>query len=174
MSRTLQITFAVMLISSFRILSCGAQIESENRVLANQSGLSEKDIQSIRTELKIFPDPPLARRRIASVDANSLKSHGHVLVVEIQIKGCLVVHVMKRNAEEFVEVWSLDKLPENGPFATGSAGICSKASRMPQAHGTQDGKIVIEVPVLTDPFQRKIPNEIYSFDWDGQTYRQEE
>jgi hypothetical protein len=173
---------ATLLLTSACAPPCKAQMSPEDRALAAQSGLAESDIQAIRRAVGVpvletpqaaAPRPPMGVRRIVSIDATSLKPNdGHVLVV-VQTAGCVAIHVMKRDAKGFAEVWSLGKMPSGGFTATGSDGICSLASAAPSAHGTADGRIVIEVPVRTDPFQRTTPSQFYSFAWDGKTYRQQ-
>lgn len=78
---------------------------------------------------------------------------------------------MRREAAGFIEVWSLDKKPVRYVPVVATQGICPQAPRLPTAYGTSDGRIVIEIPVMVDPLERTIPNEIYSFAWDGKTYR---
>ena len=149
-----------------------AEAGYEDRLLAGQSGLPELEIRAIRSSLDIPADSRPMQRRIVAVDATSLKPYGHILVVESENNGCLALHVLERNQAGLAEVWSLDKLPVHFPKAGGTEGICRKAPRGPSAHGTQDGRIVVEVPVQTDPFQRTFSSETYTFVWDGHTYRQ--
>jgi len=124
---------ATLLLASACAPSCRAQVSAEDRALAAHSGLAESDIQAIRSAVGVpipetppAPRPSSAARRIVSIDATSLKPNGHVLVVE-QRAGCVAIHVMKRDATGFAEVWSLDKMPSGGFAATGNDGICSMA-----------------------------------------------
>ncbi len=149
-------------------------------VWASKSGLSIDDIRSLRAAIGI-PDTPPGRAlrpgervqavasRISAIDANSLKSNNHILVVESQ--PCLVVHVFERGSSGLKEIWSLDRVPSpNSLFNPKSQRICPQAPIPPSVHGTTDGRIVIEIPVLVDPFQRSIPPYVYSFTWDGNAY----
>jgi hypothetical protein len=155
-----------------------AQVNSADRVKAQydayrkwaeKTGLSVSDVQAIRIAAGV-PDDSIGLR-IANIDAISLKQRNHILVVE---GPCVKLHVIERGASGFTEVWSLRELPRPAwkaetPGRPGR-GICPQAPRPPSAHATVDGRIVLEVPILLDAFQRTLPADIYSFAWDGAKY----
>ena len=103
---------------------------------------------------------------ILSIDAKSLANRRQILLTEAGNGRCLRLHVMARKAEGFEEVWSLDELPDHP-----GRGICAQAPRSPSAYATPDGRIVLEVPVRFDAFERSVPVNSYSFTWDGSTYK---
>jgi len=110
---------------------------------------------------------------IANLDAVSLK-HNHILVVERQ-GSCIRLHVVERIEKEFKEVWSLTGLKDRGWKMDEISdhpgpGICSQAPREPSGRATPDGRIVVEVPMLSDAFQRSTTAETYTFTWDGTRY----
>ena len=70
------------------------------------------------------------------------------------------VHVFARSRTGWKEVWAL------------ADGICSKAPVSPRVQ-VIGGKIVIEVPVMADPFIRTIPVNTYTYAWKRSTYQLE-
>jgi hypothetical protein len=136
-----------------------------------QTALTQTETHALLKTLAIPDDTPLARQRIVSIDANSLKPNGHILVVEFRA-GCLVIHVMKQTDAGFAEIWTIDKVTRAGLVTDEQEAICSRGAPSPRVHGTQDGRIVVEVPVPIDPGQRTFPSRTYSFAWNGQAYLQ--
>jgi hypothetical protein len=146
--------------------------DDQDSSLAEKSGLFVTEIRAIRMALGIS-DP--AVHRFLSIDPDSLKDNGHILVVET-VRGCLQIHVVER--ANFQEVWSLTDVP-NRTYALdhdtrSKGGICPQAPIPPKASGTKDGRIVLEVPVLFDPGQRYIAPYKYTFRWDGKEYKRED
>ena len=128
--------------------------------LARKSGLSVRDIKVLRMNLGISESD--SHQRIVAVDADSLKSNGHILVVEVMFPGaCIQLHVVERL--KLTEVWTLSKVPTRSWLldeddSDAKKGICPQASMLPRAFGTSDHRIVLELPVRSDPFQRSIPS----------------
>lgn len=147
-----------------------AQHEVEDRKWAQTTGLPVKEVQAIRIAAGISDDS--RGSRIANIDAISLKQRNHILLVE---GPCVKVHVIERRADGFTEVWSLKQLPSPAwkpdvAASRSSCGIYPQAPRPPSAHAAADGRIVLEVTVLMDAFQRTLPVDTYSFAWDGAKY----
>jgi hypothetical protein len=147
-----------------------AQHEDEDRKWAQKTGLLVGEVRAIRIAAGISDDTKGSR--ISNIDAISLKRRNHILLVE---GPCVKLHVIERGGSGFTEVWSLSELPrpawKSGPAATRpSRGICTQAPRPPSAHATVDGRIVLEVPILLDPFERTLPVDTYFFTWDGSKY----
>jgi hypothetical protein len=146
------------------------QHDIDDRKWAQKSGLPVSEVQAIRSAAGITHDTPGSR--IMTIDAVSLKQRNHVLLVE---GPCVKLHVIERRSHGFAEVWSLSALPDP-PWKPGARasrpgrGICPQAPRPPNAHATADGRIVLEVPILLDAFQRTLPADTYSFAWDGSRY----
>lgn len=150
-----------------------AQRDREDRLWAQKSGLPASDVRTIR--LLVGVSDTMFGSRILNIDAESLKQRKHILVVAGG--ACVKVHVLQRGANGFVEVWSLDETPPRNLFWSTSEtaghpgrGICPQSPQPASAHATPDGRILLEVPILVDPFQRTLPVSTYSFRWDGSKY----
>jgi hypothetical protein len=137
-----------------------------------QTALTQPETQALLKTLGIPDDTPRAHQRIVSIDANSLKPNGHILVVELK-NACLVIHVMKQTDSAFAEIGTIDKITRAGFVTDEQEAICSRGAPGPRVHATEDGRIVVEVPVPIDPGQRTFPSRTYSFAWNGQAYLQE-
>jgi hypothetical protein len=146
-----------------------AQREADNRKWAQKTGLPVSEVQAIRIAAGVSGLTNFSR--IVNLDAVSLKQRNHILFVE---GPCIKLHVIERGANGFTEVWSLSELPRPawkiGATSGPGRGICPQAPRAPSAHATTDGQIVLEVPVLLDPFERTRPADTYTFTWDGHKY----
>ena len=147
-----------------------AQHDADDRKWAQKTGLPVSEVQAIRIAAGVSGLTNFSL--IVNLDAISLKERNHILMVE---GPCIKLHVIEREANGFTEVWSLSELPHPawkiGAAASGPGrGICAQAPRPPSAHATADGRIVLEVPLLFDPFERTLPVDTYSFTWDGHKY----
>jgi hypothetical protein len=147
-----------------------AQHEVVDRKWAQKTGLPVNEVQAVRIAAGISDDS--RGSSIANIDAISLKQRNHILLVE---GPCVRLHVIERHADSFTEAWSLTQLPSPAwkPDVAGSRssrGICPLAPRPPSAHATADGRIVLEVPILMDAFQRTLPVNTYIFAWGGSKY----
>lgn len=147
-----------------------AQGDADDQKWAQKTGLSVTDIQAIRIAAGVSGLTNFSR--IVNLDAISLKQRDQILFVE---GPCIKLHVIERGATGFTEVWSLSELPRpawkiSAPASGPGRGICPQAPRPPSAHATADGRIVLEVPLLLDPFERTLPVDTYSFTWDGHKY----
>jgi hypothetical protein len=145
-----------------------AQHDAEDRKWVEKIGLPASEIRAIRIAAGISDNA--TGSRISNIDANSLKRRNHILLVE---GPCVKLHVIERGAGGFTEVWSLTELPHPA-WKVGAAsrgrGICPRAPRPPSVHATADGQIILEVPILLDPFERTRPVDTYTFTWDGSKY----
>lgn len=145
------------------------QHDAEDRKWAQKTGLPLSEVRAIRIAAGISDDTQGSR--IANIDAISLKGRNHILLVEGL---CVKLHVIERRDNGFAEVWSLSALPSPAwkPEAGNhpGRGICPQAPRPPSVHATADGRIVLEVPIMRDAFQRTLPAETYTFAWDGAKY----
>jgi hypothetical protein len=147
-----------------------AQHDAEDRKWAQKTDLPVSEVRAIRIAAGISDDT--SGSRIANIDASSLKPRNHILLVE---GACVKLHVIERGAGGFTDVWSLSELPRpawkiGAAASRPASGICPQAPRPVTAHATADGRIVLEVPVLLDAFQRTIPVDTYAFTWDGAQY----
>ena len=147
--------------------------DRDDQQWARKSGLSVNDVREIRILAGIADATDGAV--IKHIDATSLKQRNHILFAEAGNGHCMRLHVFERTAGAFREVWSLSDMP--GPDwpigATASSsgrGICQQGPRSPSVHATSEGRIVLEVPILSDPFQRTVPAATFSFAWDGSKY----
>jgi len=147
-----------------------AQRDREDQHWAQTSGLSVSDIQALR-QIAGISDPAIGSR-ILVLDASTLKQRNHILFAEMGTGHCMRVHVIERNSTGFTEVWSLNEAPRPLwlPASRSGNGICSQAPKAPSAHATADGRIVVEVPILSDPFLRTLPVSTYWFTWNGAKY----
>jgi hypothetical protein len=136
-----------------------AQDLSQDTTWAQRTGLQPSDVAAMRKFAGI-PDRSFGQA-ILSLDAQSLKSRNQVLMTEAGGGHCMRVHVFARARAGWKEVWAL------------TDGICSKAPVSPRVNVTLDGKIVIEVPVMADPFIRTIPVDTYTYAWKRSTYQLE-
>ena len=140
---------------------------------AEKNEISAADVRAIRMLAGILDTT--ANAGIFNLDAISLRHRNHILLVEMSNGRCLRVHVVERRDGEFKLIWSLTDPPETrwtvpGPLPRPGRGICRKAARPPSAYATAAGRIVLELPVHSDAFQRSIPVETYTFAWDGSKY----
>jgi hypothetical protein len=146
-----------------------AQHDADDQKWAQKAGLPVSEVQAIRIAAGVYG--PTNFSRIVNLDASSLKQRNHILFVE---GPCIKLHVIERGANGFTEVWSLSELPRPawkiGATNRPARGICPQAPRLPSAHATADGRIVLEVPILLDPFERTRPVDTYFFTWDGAKY----
>jgi hypothetical protein len=147
-----------------------AQRDREDQHWAQTSGLSVSDIQTLRQFAGISELDHGSR--IIALDAASLKQRNHILFAEMGNGHCMRVHVFERATSGLKEVWSLNEVPRHSwsPPRRSGTGTCSQAAKGPAAHATPDGRIVVEVPTLSDPFVRNLPVSTYSFTWTGATY----
>jgi hypothetical protein len=153
--------------------SVKAQHDLEDQLWARKSGLSVGDVRAIRLIGGISDTTWGAG--ILNIDASSLKPRNHILFAEAGNGHCMRLHILERNASGFTEIWSLNEMPgpiwSHGKMANRpGAGICSQAPKAPHGHATPDGRIVLEVPILADPFLRTLPVSTYSFAWNGSKY----
>ena len=159
---------------TFALLAAAAYAQSprdrEDQHWAQTSGLSVTDIQALRQIAGI--SDPAAGSRILNLDATSLKSRNHILFAEMGNGHCMRVHVFERTSTGFTEVWSLAEIPRHSwsPPNRAGNGICSQSPKLPGARATPDGRIVVEVPTLSDPFVRTLPVNAYTFTWTGTRY----
>ena len=147
-----------------------AQRVSTDQFWAQRSGLPVSDVVAIR-KLAGVPEG-IPNVLIDELDARSLQRQKHVLLVETGGGHCMKVHVYARRDDGgWYEVWQLSERPGRDwlPPSQGN-GICPQAPKRPSARGTSTGRIVVEVPVLPDPFVRGIPAYTYDYGWDGKTY----
>jgi hypothetical protein len=147
-----------------------AQRVVEDRKWAQKTGLLVSEVQAIRIAAGISDEK--SGSRITNIDATSLKQRNHILLVE---GPCVKLHVLERRGNDFAEVWSLGALPNpswkpDAPANRPNRGICPQAPRPPNAQATADGRIVLDVPILLDAFQRTLPVDTYTFAWDGAKY----
>lgn len=146
--------------------------QREDQTWARRSGLTEIEVRAIRIIAGIADSDSA---QILSLDANSLKQRNHILLTEIGNGHCMRVHVVERKANGFSEVWLLSDVPAHSwSFSDTSdrpgRGFCPAAAKSPGVHVTAQGAIVLEVPVLMDPFERSAPVSTYTFRWDGGKY----
>ncbi len=148
--------------------------DSEDKSWAEKTRLPVTDIRSIREAAGVTDDTLGAR--ILDLDMKSLSRQKHILFVDAPLGECMQVHVLERSGPGFREVWSLTDLPahqfpEMKIVAHGAGrGICPQAPKVPSAHATSDGRIIVEIPILFDLSQRTFPPRILSFSWDGSKY----
>jgi len=147
--------------------------DREDQFWARKNGLSANDIRAIRMLAGISDRSN--GEVIKNIDANSLQQHNHILLVETGNGHCMRLHVFERTLTAFKEIWSLSEMPgRNWPIGEignlPGGGICRQGPRDPSGHATTDGRIVVEVPVLSHIGQRTLPVSTYSFRWDGSKY----
>ena len=151
--------------------------DREDQSWARKSGLDATDVHEMRLAVGISDT---SSSSIANIDANSLGRNKHILLVEA-LGQCVRLHVLERTVSEFKEVWSSSGITTNETpgretvlsreIETGRRqGFCSQAPRAASAHATADGRIVVEVPILFDLWEKTIPVYTYSFAWDGSKY----
>ena len=144
----------------------------EDQEWAEKNEISAGDVRKMRIDVGILDTTPNAR--VFNLDAISLRHRKHTLLVEASNGSCTKLHVFERTESGFKEIWSLTDRPETHwtvPGATRQGrGICRKAGHPPEAYATADGRIIVEIPVMADAFQRSIPVETYTFTWNGKTY----
>jgi hypothetical protein len=145
--------------------------ERNDQAWAYKSGLLVSQVRALRMAVGI--EDTTDGLRIVNLDVASLKSRNQILLVD---GICLRVHVLEPNGDGYREVWSLSEMPAEGWKA--DAGIepsgrriCPQAPDLPSAHGTADGRIVLDVPVMLDPFEHTIPVRSFTYAWDGSTYK---
>ena len=149
--------------------------DREDQLWAHKSGLAATEIHDMR---KAAGMDDISSSSIANVDADSLKQNQHILLVE-RYGPCVRVHVLAHAATDFKEIWSSGTVSNPAPSRSRSLvetgtdpgrGFCSEAPRPATAYATPGGRIVVQVPVLLDPFERSIPMYSYTFAWDGSKY----
>ena len=151
--------------------------EREDREWARKSGLTAADVRTIRL-LAGMTDT--SSGWIGGLDAESLKARGQVLFAEFGNGHCFGAHVLVRKPEGFAEVWSLNDEPRppwtsGGTRSRSASGLCLQApGKGPSVHAEGGDRIVLEVPVLADPFLRTTPVNRYRFAWNGRTYELQE
>jgi hypothetical protein len=144
-------------------------LDRQDQSWARKSGLPASDIRAMRASVGIT-DTTQAYF-IRNIDVDSLKGRHHFLLVDGR-GPCTKVHVLERTAEGFTEVWSLNEVPDPIWGVSGKPhpqGICGPGQRA-NAHGTPDGRIVLEVGVFSDPSMSTTPVDTYSFAWNGSGY----
>ena len=142
--------------------------EDEHWAIANR--IPKDDARAIRIAAGITDS---AKVMIANLDSNTLRQRGHILLVESI--GCIRLHVLKHDGKAFKEIWTLTGIQDRGWTIDAISdspgpGICNNAPKPPSAHATPDGRIAVEIPSLTDPFQRSVPVTTHSFAWNGSKY----
>jgi hypothetical protein len=143
----------------------------EDQEWAQKNEISASEVREMRLQTGILDTTDNAR--ILNLDAISLRHRRHVLVVEAGAGHCMRLHVFERTSAGLKKMWSLTDRPETPwtvPGSRSGRGICRKAPKLPAAYATADGRIIVEVPVMTDSFQRSIPVETYTFAWNGKDY----
>ena len=138
-----------------------ARNDTRDRHWAITTRLSLETIHQLRIIAGVSEDAI-----IANLDRKNLSGRNHVLLVEVASgKGyCLRLHVLQVLSESATQVWALSELPDN------SEGICRQGPVNPSAHATPDGRIIVDVPVYSEPFQRTLPIRTYTYAWDGGRY----
>jgi hypothetical protein len=141
----------------------------QDAIWAEKTGLLVGEVREMRIAAGI---PDSAQNvRIDRIDAASLKQRNQILLVE---GVCGTLHVLERQMDGFREVWSLTKLPAL-PGWTGSSRatdseqtVCLSRAKISVI---ADSRIVVEVPVVLDPFVRGAPASRFTFAWDGSEYK---
>ena len=144
----------------------------EDQQWARKSGLPVSDVRALR--LMAGMSDASWGAVILNIDAVSLKSRNHILLAEAG-GHCMRLHILERNATGFTEIWSLNEMPgpiwPHGKTANRPGlGICSQAPKAPNAYVTPDGRIALEIPILSDPFLSTLPVSTYLFTWNGSKY----
>lgn len=148
-----------------------AQHAHDDQVWAQKSGLAVSEVRAIRIAAGILDDT--LGSLMLNLDVISLKQRNQILLVDGL---CVRIHVMEYRGDAYAEVWSLSQEP-GFAWSVGvapkrpSRGICSQAPERARAYATTDGRIVLEVPKLLDPFERPTPVSTYTFAWDGKQYQ---
>jgi len=150
-----------------------AMRDRQDQRWADKSGLTVSEVRAIRILAGITD--AIDGAAVQLIDAKSLRQRNHILLAEAGNGHCMRVHVFERTGSIFQEVWSLTGLPPRdwpiGAEAKPSGpGICPQGPRPPNVQATPEGRIIVEVPVLFDPFQRSMPANTFSFEWDGSKY----
>lgn len=167
----------VLLVSAAGLCAQGdrtAQLKAlhqrNDQAWAQKSGLPVSQVRALRMAIGI--DDTTDGLEIVNLDAASLKPRNQILLVD---GFCLRVHVLESKGDGYREVWSLSEMPADWKAEAGigppGRRICPQAPELPSAHATADGRIVLDVPVMIDPFERTIPAYNFTFVWDGSTYR---
>jgi len=147
--------------------------EHEDQQWARKTGLTPGEVRSIRLLAGMTDD---SSGWIAALDAVSLRARAQVLFTEIGNGHCFRAHVLVRRPEGFSEVWSLDREPRppwtsGGSRSRSASNLCPQApGKGPAVHVEGGDRIVLEVPVLADPFLQTVPVSRYVFVWNGKTY----
>jgi hypothetical protein len=143
--------------------------DREDQSWARKSGLPVSDMRAMR--MLVGVTDTTQGYVIRNIDVDSLKARHHILLVDGH-GPCTRIHVLEPSAEGFTEVWSLGEVPNPIWGVSGKPhpqGICGSGQRA-NAHGTPDGRIVLEVGVFSDPLVTTIPVDTYSFAWNGSDY----
>jgi hypothetical protein len=149
-----------------------ARRDREDQNLAIQTRLPISDIRAIRLAAGIADDA--VGVRVSQIDALTLKQRKQILLVENQSQ-CIRLHVIERGKSGFKEIWYRSGLRDLGwkmeeIDAHPGPGICSQAPRAPSVRATDAGRIVVEIPMLSDAFQRTPTAETYTFNvWSDKT-----
>jgi hypothetical protein len=136
---------------------------------AEKTGLPVSEVRAMRLAAGISDSSRNAR--IGKIDTTSLRQRNQILVVEGL---CGSLHVLERQAEGFREVWSLTKLPTLPGWTSTSRAVNSEQPTCmmgAKVSVTTDMRIVVEVPVRLDPFERSVPMSRFAFAWDGSQYK---
>jgi hypothetical protein len=127
---------------------------------AARSGLEPGDIAAIR-KLTGVPAPEFT---ILTLDTKSLRERNQVVLVESGNGHCQRPHVLTKSAETgWRELW----------IHPDPRGLCAHAP-VPPTIRVVEGRIVIEIPIMKDPFIRAIPREVQTWTWNGTTYTRSE
>ena len=115
-------------------------------------------------------------RMIRSLDAKSLRDRDQILLVDSG--ECTRVRVLRRVGADFEEVWHFAGVPDpvwgfrEQPKGRESCAAV-KGGMNVNAHGTPDGRVVVEVRANPDGLQRTVPTDTYTFAWNGSQYQPE-
>ncbi|SPE26943.1 hypothetical protein SBA3_1330008 [Candidatus Sulfopaludibacter sp. SbA3] len=136
-----------------------------------KTGVPASDVREMRIAAGISDVTP---NSVANIEVEPLKQRKQVLLVQSN-GGCIRLHVLERTSDHFAELWTNSEIPRQNPsiFDERKAPgqwICGHAPRGPSAHATEDGQIIVEVPVLLDISQRSLPVYTYKYAWNGRTY----
>lgn len=161
----------ILFLAAFALFAQHPHHDRDDDHWAIKARLPKTDVRAIRIAAGITD--ATVGVAIANLDAVTLRRN-QILLVDRQGQ-CIRLHVIERAAKDFKEVWSLTGLTGRGwkmdeISDRPGPGICSQSPRLPSAHATSDGRIVVEVPTLADAFQRAATAETYTFVWDGAKY----
>lgn len=99
------------------------------------------------------------------IDAKTFLARSEILLVSAEGNGhCLTIHVLRKVANTYIEIWSASESPQG-------AGFCQMSPDVPTACARAPDRIVVRIPVFDYPNCRILPDIVFEYKHHGKVIR---